>query len=62
MYFEAQLPRFNAFINLKKYSSKEFDKNTKNKIKKGIRKGLTFEKCSKNKIHYFTSFIKNKKV
>lgn len=61
LYFEAQLPRFKAIVDLKNSDSKYFDKNTKNKIKKGIRKGLTFEKCSKDKIHYFYEFIKNKK-
>ena len=61
LYFEAQLPRFKAIIDLKNDDSKYYDKNTKNKIKKGIRKGLTFEKCSKDEIHYFYEFIKNKK-
>ena len=61
MYFEAQIPRFNAIIDLKKYNSKNYDKNTKNKIKKGIRKGLIFEKCTKNEMDIFYEFIKNKK-
>lgn len=61
LYFEAQLPRFKAVIDLKNNKVEDFDKNTKNKIKKGIRKGLTFEKCSKDKIHYFYELIKNKK-
>ena len=47
LYFEAQLPRFNALIDLKKFDSDNLDKNTKNKIKKGIRKGLTFNKYPK---------------
>jgi len=61
LYFEAQLPRFNAIIDLKNSSSKDFNKNTKNKIKKGIRKGLKFEKCSKENMHIFYNLIKNKK-
>lgn len=61
LYFEAMLPRFEAIINLKEYNSQEFDKNTKNKIKKGIRKGLSFEKVDKDKINIFYNLIKNKK-
>ena len=61
LYFEAQLPRYNAFINLKEYNSDNLDKNTKNKIKKGIRKGLKFELVSKDKIKDFYNLMKNKK-
>ena len=61
LYFEAQLPRFNAIIDLKKYNFNNLDKNTKNKIKKGIRKGLTFKKCSKEALDDFYKLIKNKK-
>lgn len=61
LYFEAQLPRFNAFIDLKKFDTKKIDKNTKNKIKKGIRKGLIFERCNKDNIHVFYNLVKNKK-
>ena len=61
LYFESQLPRFKAIINLDEYNIDLFDKNTKNKIKKGIRKGLTFEKCSKENINIFYNLIKGKK-
>lgn len=61
LYFESQLPRFNAFVDLKNFNSQLLDKNTKNKIKKGIRKGLTFEKATKDQISEFYKFIKNKK-
>lgn len=61
LYFEAMLPRFEAIINLHESNSKDFDKNTKNKIKKGIRKGLNFEKVDKEKINIFYNLIKNKK-
>lgn len=60
LYFESQLPRFNAFINLKTYSTKRLDKNTKNKIKKGIRKGLVFQKYPKEYISEFYKLLKNK--
>ena len=61
LYFEAQLPRFNAIIDLKKYNSEELNKNTKNKIKKGIRKGLVLKKYSKEYLDIFYNLIKNKK-
>lgn len=61
LYFESQLPRFKAKINLNDYNIKNFSKNTKNKIKKGIRKGLVFEKCSKENMHIFYNLIKDKK-
>lgn len=61
LFFEAQLPRFNAFIDLKNFDNSLLDKNTKNKIKKGIRKGLIFEKVSKEYINEFYKLIKNKK-
>jgi len=60
LYFESQLPRFTGEINLKLFISKELNKNTKNKIKKGIRKGLTFEKASKNQINDFYQLIQKK--
>lgn len=61
LYFEAQLPRFNAFISLNTFSTKYLNKNTKNKVKKGIRKGLTFKKYPKEYIHEFYKLVKNKK-
>ena len=61
LYFEAQLPRFNAIIDLKNYDNSNLEKNTKNKIKKGIRKGLTFEKYSKDYINEFYNLVKKKK-
>lgn len=60
LYFESQLPRFNGLIDLKDYNTKNLSKNTKNKIKKGIRKGLTFEKCSKSQINEFYELMKKK--
>jgi len=61
LYFESQLPRFKAIMNLNEYDTNTFNKNTKNKVKKGIRKGLTFEKCTKENIHIFYDLIKRKK-
>ena len=60
LYFEAQLPRFNAFINLKKFNTNDLNKNTRNKIRKGIRKGLVFEHAEKEKIPLFCELLNNK--
>lgn len=61
LYFESMLPRFNAFIKCKDFSINNTSTNTKNKIKKGIRKGLVFERAPKEQINIFYEFIKNKK-
>ncbi len=61
LYFEAMLPRYNALIDLKKYNNNVINKNTRNKIRKGLRKGLTLEKCPKDQINKFYDFIKSKK-
>ncbi len=60
LYFEAKLPRFNAIIDLKEFDVKKLAKNTKNKIKKGIRKGLNFELASKSNIDSFYELMKDK--
>lgn len=60
LYFEAQLPRFNAIVDLDLTTPKDFSKNTINKIKKGIRKGLKFEKYSKDYLNIFYDLIKSK--
>ena len=57
LYFEAQLPRFNAFVDLKTFKSSVLSKNNRNKIKKGIRKGLVFEKASKEQIDIFNNML-----
>lgn len=61
LYFEAMLPRFNAYIKSKDFNLNSLDKNTKNKIKKGIRKGLVFESVTKDNLDIFYKFIKDKK-
>lgn len=60
MNFEALLPRVNAIINLSNLKFDNFSKNTKNKIRKGMRKGLKLELVDKNKLNIFYEFIKNK--
>ena len=59
MNFEALLPRVNAIINLENFDAMSLSKNTRNKIKKGIRKGLVLEKKDKDDIKTFYNFIKD---
>lgn len=61
LYFEAQLPRFDGYINLKNFSIKNIRKNTRNKINKSIKKGLIFEKSSQKNLAILYEFIKKKK-
>lgn len=61
LYFESMIPRFNAYIKTNEFNINNINKNAKNKIKKGIRKGLVFEKADKNDLDIFYEFIKNKK-
>lgn len=61
MYFEALLPRVNAIVNLEKFSPDDMAKNTRNKVKKGLRKGLTLEFGGIDKLPVFYNFIKNKR-
>ncbi len=59
MYFEALLPRINAIVNLSEMDINKFSKNTRNKIKKGLRKGLVLEKAGQDKIHILSEFLKD---
>ena len=60
MYFESSLPRFDAFIDLKNTSADDYDKNTRNKIRKSIKRGLVFEKAKSKEFDYFLNlFPKN---
>lgn len=61
MYFEALLPRFNAIVPLKDFNISKLSKNTRNKIRKGIRKGLTLCKVDFDKFDILYNFIKNKR-
>ncbi len=47
LYFESIIPRFNAIVNLDEYSFDKLAKNTRNKIRKAEKKGLTFNKVSR---------------
>lgn len=58
--FESILPRINPIIDLDEYSEDNLNKNTRNKIKKGIRKGLTIELGTEKDISYLSEFTKRK--
>ncbi len=57
LYFESMFPRFNPIIDYNSYNVDNFGKNTKNKIKKGIRKGLEFSDANPSDISYLNNFI-----
>lgn len=59
--FETILPRFNAIVNLKKFDITNIDKTARNKVKKGIRRGLVFEKSTLDNIDILYGFIKGMK-
>ena len=58
LYFESQLPRYNAIVSLKNLS---LQKNTRNKVRRGREKGLQFEVADFSGIGIFNDFIKRKK-
>ncbi len=61
LYFESCLPRFNGIISLKDLSINNFEKNTRNKIKRAITKGLEIETAERSGIDILYNFIKYKK-
>ncbi len=58
--FEALLPRINAIVNLENFDLDKISKNTRNKVKKAIRKGLVLEQADISKVNIFYEFIKDK--
>ena len=60
MAFESLLPRVNAIVNLSDFKPEILNKNTRNKIRKGVRKGLTMEIAGPEKLDIFYNFISNK--
>lgn len=58
--FESILPRINAIVNLDDFNITNLTKNTRNKIKKAIRKGLVLEKSTENRIKDLYPFIAHK--
>lgn len=61
LYFESTFPRFNGIVNLKKASLNNFEKNTRNKIKRSIMKGLEIETAERSGIDILYKFIKKKR-
>lgn len=59
--FETMQPRFNAIISLKNYFFDNLSKPTRNKIRKGEKKGLSLLKVDRDNIDIIYNFIKNKK-
>ncbi len=63
LYFESSLPRFDAFIDLNNFDYDKLNKNTRNKIRKSIKRGLVFEKAKEKEFDYFLNlFPTNMKV
>ncbi len=59
-HFETKIPQFNAVQILKNTNLRTINKNTRNKINKGIKNGLTLIKGERNDIEILYEFIKNK--
>lgn len=59
LYFESMLPRFTPVIDLKNHTIDKLTKNTRNKIKKGMRKGLVFEKVEIDDIKELNKLMDN---
>jgi len=60
-HFETKLPQYNAILILKKTNFHTLAKNTRNKINKSIRMGMTFEKATLDQMPIIFEFIKRKK-
>lgn len=61
LYFESMLPRYNAIVPLKEFSMKSLQKNTRNKVKRSMEKGLQFKKVNASEIGILSDFIHRKK-
>lgn len=61
LYFEAMLPKYNGIVKLKDFSLEKLEKNTRNKIKRGINKGLNIEVADRSGIDILFNFIKKKR-
>ena len=59
--FEAKFPKFNAILPLKDITVDSFDKRTRNKIRKSLKKGLEFTVSDREGIDILYNFIKYKK-
>ena len=59
--FETKIPKYSAIQILKKTNLKTVSKNTRNKINKSIRNGLSLVKGNRDQIEILYQFIKKKK-
>lgn len=59
--FETKIPRYNAIQVLKNTSFKTLNKNVRNKINKGLKRGMSLVKGTREDIETLYQFIKNKK-
>lgn len=62
VYFESILPRFQAVVSLHDFNLSKVTKNARNKINKGILKGLHLEKAEKSGIDILDKFISKKRT
>ena len=60
LYFESQLPRYDAIIKLPEFDLNNICKNARNKINKALKKGLSIEKVGIEGLNTFYKYIKNK--
>lgn len=58
--FETMLPTINAIVDLDYYDEENLNKNTKNKIRKAVRKGLSLEIGNMANIGILNEFVKKK--
>lgn len=61
MNFEAALPRINAIVDIYDTNFNNLKKNTKNKIRKAFRKGLSLEVATSEQLSILNNFVKAKK-
>ncbi len=59
--FDTKFPKFNSILLLKNTNINTIKKNTRNKINKSKKYGLTFEKTDRTGIDILYNFIRNKK-
>lgn len=61
LYFESLLPRFNGILSLKDFQFQQLSKNTRNKIRRGISKGLNIELSERSGMDILQRFIQKKR-
>ena len=59
--FESMVPKYSAILLLKKATLSSYNKNTRNKIHKSLKNGLSLVKATREQMPILYNFIKNKK-